>query len=194
MIGEILGAVAAPLLGGLLGGSADKQAAQPRVQEVSNEPWEGIQPYLVGDTPPPAFLTQSPSAQATMPWLQWAQGSGEGANLSAPPPMMADSIRGQLGIGMPGGQQAQPARPQPQPQEQKQEQTPSTSQPQTDPWVEAFNAGFNGDVSWLNQQGIAASPLQLSYGSDPQSAAASLGREKRQEMQKARLDRGRHEG
>lgn len=91
------------LLSGLLGGGDKKQ--EQGTQTVSNAPWSGIQPYLTGSGQLPSYLTAMPDMY--LPWLQWAQGSGEGTNLDAPPPMMWDYIRAQQGIGTPGGRPAQ---------------------------------------------------------------------------------------
>lgn len=47
---DILGAVAGPLIGGLMGGNDSPQQQQPQQvnQTVSNAPWEPIHPYLIG--------------------------------------------------------------------------------------------------------------------------------------------------
>ena len=92
------------LLSGLLG-SRDRGQTQSTQQQVSNAPWSGIQPYLTGGGQLPSYLTAMPDMY--LPWLQWAQGSGEGTNLNAPPPMMFDYIRAQQGIGTIDGQPAQ---------------------------------------------------------------------------------------
>jgi len=97
----IAAAVAGSLANKAFGGDDAEEATRQETQETTNEPWSGLQPYLTGGGLLPSYLSSMPDIYR--PWLEWAQGSGTGANLSAPPPMMFDYVRAQEGIGTGGG-------------------------------------------------------------------------------------------
>ena len=112
MLDALIG-VGGSLLSGLLGNSGNDRE---QTQQQTNEPWSGLIPYLTGGDQPPGFLYGTPDI--TRQWLEWAQGSGTGDSLAAPPAMMADYVRAQQGLGGPydrvGSMPVQPQEAQPQ--------------------------------------------------------------------------------
>ena len=90
MFEAILGAVAPTLIGGLLGGASSSGGSPEKVTTV-NEPWPGIQPYLLGD---PSGTGYTPGQKPiSSDWLQWMYLASIGQAPGPPPPMYVDDPR-----------------------------------------------------------------------------------------------------
>lgn len=83
-----LASIAAPVIGGLMGGGGGSEGGGGTTV-TQNIPWEGVQPYMIGD----ANTSMGQKQPLNSDWLYWNYMSQQGAPIGPAPPMYVNDQR-----------------------------------------------------------------------------------------------------